>query len=174
MTSSKPHAKAKQDAKGAPADTDESLATKVALRKRADAKVPVTAELPDAEPPEKLSTLAGEYIGLSIASGLVIGLVLGALFPRSAARKLAKRSGALAAVASEIGVAYAAQALGKAGSTAREGRDRAVDMGEVLAERSANARARATRLIGDGTGMARGTGSALVRKAAEIVAKARS
>ena len=38
--------KAKQDAKGAPADTDESLATKVALRKRADAKVPVTADCP--------------------------------------------------------------------------------------------------------------------------------
>ena len=171
MTSSKPTGK---PSRGDPADTEATSGTKVALRKRGDARVPVTAELPDAEPPEKLSILAGEYIGLSIAGGLVIGLVVGALFPRSAARKLAKRSGALAAVASEIGLAYAAQALAKAGSTAREGRDRAIDMGEVLAERSAGARARATRLIGDGSQKARGTGSILVRKAAEIVAKARS
>jgi len=133
-----------------------------------------TAELPDAEPPEKLSSLASEYIGLSIAGGLVVGLLIGALFPRAAARKLAKRSGALAAVAGEVGAALAAQALARAGNSAREGRDKVVDMGEAIVERSADARATANRLIGDGSARARDGGRALARKAAEMVSKTRS
>ncbi|MDE2411824.1 MAG: hypothetical protein KGM18_08640 [Sphingomonadales bacterium] len=147
---------------------------KAPARKRGEAKVSPIAQLPDADPPEKLSGLAREYIGLSIAGGLVAGVLIGVLFPRAAARKLAKQSGKIAAVAGELGMAYATQALSRAGEAAREGRDKAIDMGEVIAEKSGDARDRAAKLIEDGSGKARVTGSLLARKAAEIVAKARA
>jgi len=48
-------------------------------------KVPV----PDAEPPDQIAGLAGEYIGLSIAGGLAFGLLLGALSAKAKARPTA-------------------------------------------------------------------------------------
>jgi len=143
-------------------------------RPRASKKPVSATQLPDGEPPEKLSTLAAEYVGLSIAGGLVIGLLIGALFPRSAARRLARNAGKVATVAGEVGMAYAAQAIARAGETARDSREKIVDMGEIIGERSADARGQATRLIGDGADRARGATATLVRKAAEIVGKARS
>lgn len=148
-------------------------ATKVAARKPRAPKTLPMAQLPDAEPPEKFSGLAREYIGLSIAGGLVAGVLIGALFPRAAARKLGKQSSRIAAVAGELGMAYAAQVLSRAGEAAREGREKAVDMGEIVAEKSADMRDKATALIGEGSDKARVTGSLLARKAAEIVARAR-
>ena len=42
-----------------------------------------TVPLPDAEPPERISGLAGEYISLSIVGGLAAGLIVGALWSKS-------------------------------------------------------------------------------------------
>ena len=70
--------------------------------------------LPDSDPPEQLSTLAGEYIGLSIAGGLVLGLLVGSLLPRSPGRKLSRGASALAAVAGEVALILARQAMDKA------------------------------------------------------------
>ncbi|MDE2403472.1 MAG: hypothetical protein KGM17_01995 [Sphingomonadales bacterium] len=153
---------------------DQTAEGSTATRKRREPKPSLAAELPDAEPPEKFSGLAREYIGLSIAGGLVVGVLIGALFPRAAAKKLASRSSKIATVAGELGMAYAAQALSKAGEAARDGREKAIDMGEVIAEKSAEARDKAGKLIEEGSGKARVTGALLARKAAEIVARARS
>ena len=78
--------------------------------------------LPDAEPPEQLSMLAGEYIGLSIAGGLVLGLVVGALLPRGPGRKLSRRALKLAALAGEAALVLGQRAgAGRARETGQAG-----------------------------------------------------
>lgn len=132
----------------------------------------------EANPPEGLSALAGEYIGLTLAGGLVAGMLLGALLPRASRRKKKAGAGQLTAKAGEIGLAIAAQALTRAGAAVREGREKAVDMGELvsesLSERAAPVLASATRILGDGAEKARESGAAVARKAADIVAKVQS
>ena len=133
---------------------------------------------PDATPPEKLSTLAGEYIGLSIAGGLLVGLVAAVLLPRASKRKSRKVASGLASSAGELGLALATKALARAGDAVRDTREKAADMGELVGEavkeHAAPALASASRLIEDGAGKARHTGSSLARKAADIVGKVQS
>lgn len=133
---------------------------------------------PDASPPERLSALAGEYVGLTLAGGLVAGLLIGALLPRRSRRKPAGGTGKLTAKAGELGLAIAAQALTRAGAAVREGREKAADMGELvsesIAEHAAPVLASATRLLGEGTDKARQTSRSVARKAADIVAKVQS
>lgn len=139
---------------------------------------PLSGPAPDAAPPEKLSSLAGEYIGLSIAGGLLIGLVAGVLLPRAARRKPARLGSGLASTAGELGLALATKALARAGDSVRETREKAADMSGrvsgVVKEHAAPALASAGRLIEDGAEKARDTGSTLARKAADIVEKVKS
>lgn len=79
--------------------------------------------MPDADPPEQLATLAGEYIGLSIAGGLVLGLVVGSLIPRAPGRKLSRGASALASIAAQAAMILARQAIDKAGAVAEQARD---------------------------------------------------
>jgi hypothetical protein len=134
--------------------------------------------LPDAEPPEKLSALAGEYIGLTLAGGLVAGLLIGALLPRAVRRKRSAGAGKLAAKAGEVGLALATQALSRAGTAVREGREKAIDMGEMVsgsvAEHAAPVIASATRVIGERAEKALDTGATVARKAADMVTKLQS
>ena len=53
---------------------------------------PSPARLADDTPPEKFTSLLADYPGLTIAAGLGLGLLAGALLPKSAGSKLAKRA----------------------------------------------------------------------------------
>jgi hypothetical protein len=128
----------------------------------------------EASPPEKLSTLAGEYIGLTLAGGLLVGLVAGVLLPRARKRKAAKAAAGLASSAGELGLALATKALARAGEAVRETRDKAADVGELVKDHAVPAFASAGRLIGEGADKARDTGATLARKAADIVEKVQS
>ncbi len=115
------------------------VATKIAasqnrLDRDAPAKKPPpkAAKIParKAEPPETISGLARDYPILIVLGGLAVGVLAASLLPRGAARRLATRAAALAAVAGELGVTFGHQAYDKAGDAARDGREK---LGEGLA-----------------------------------------
>jgi hypothetical protein len=86
------------------------------------------AKIPDADPPETYRELVRDYpVGL-VASGLVAGLIAGALLPRGIGRKLGRGliSGAL--LAGEIGRNYSQTATRKAGEAGREGREKVIEL----------------------------------------------
>ena len=124
--------------------------------------------LPDAEPPEQLSMLAGEYIGLSIAGGLVLGLVVGALLPSGPGRKLSRRALKLAALAGE-----AALVLGQhAGESGQDARAKLGKLGKVIGENNADLRARGGELASTTARQLRETGFAVAQKAIARLTKA--
>lgn len=145
--------------------------------------------LPDGEPPEGVIGLIADYPGLAIAAGVGIGLLAGALLPRSAGRKLARGAVFLASAGGEIGLALGKQALQAADQATREGREkisetasevaqtvtgRATDLGHKAAEASRSAGANAQRLAGDASDRARDVGAGLAKLAVEAVSRIRS
>lgn len=91
-------------------------------RKRGTGKdTPPAENRAEPAPPEGLSALALDYPFALIAGGIVAGVVIGALLPRTG--RLSKSVGALAAVAGEVGLSYARKAIdgvGEAAGTAAE------------------------------------------------------
>lgn len=144
--------------------------------------------LPEGEPPEGVAGLIGDYPGLAIAAGLGIGLLAGALLPRSAGRRLARGAVFLASAGGEIGLALGKQALQAADEATREGRerlsetatevahtvvDRASDLGHKATEVGRSAGANAQRLAGGASERARDVGTGLAQLAIDAVAKIR-
>lgn len=142
--------------------------------------------LPEGEPPEGVSGLVADYPGLAIAAGLGIGLLAGALLPRSTGRKLARGAVFLASTGGELGLAFGKQALQAADEATRDGReklsetasevatavaDRATELGHKAADAGRNAGARAQRLAGDASGRARDVGAGLAKLAIDAVAR---
>lgn len=131
-------------------------------------------------PPESLVELVGQYPGVAIAAGLGLGLLAGALLPRSAARKLTARAGVLAAVAGEAGLTLGKQAIEKAGEAGRETRERFGHLGEsvgelreVLGDTVASKAASAKHNAEHATTLARDTAIAILHKLTEIATKPR-
>lgn len=81
-----------------------------------------------------------------LAGSVVLGAVAATLLPRSFGSKLGSRVLGLAAVAGELGSLYGGKALEAAAEGAREGRDKLEDIGETLADQSADARRKAVAL----------------------------
>ena len=136
--------------------------------------------LPDASPPEGLRGLVEDYPGLAIVAGIGVGVLVAALLPRNAGRKLAKGSAVLATAATELGLALGKQALEKAGEGRELLGDKASDAGRVAGDagRKAAAAARdagtsAQRLAEDASNTARDLGLALARKAVDAASRLR-
>jgi hypothetical protein len=142
--------------------------------------------LPEGEPPEGVSGLVADYPGLAIAAGLGIGLLAGALLPRSAGRKLARGAIFLASAGGELGLAFGKQALQAADQATRDGReklsetasgvassvsDRAAALGHKAAEAGRSAGTGAQRLAGDASDRARGVGAGIAKLATDAVAR---
>lgn len=126
------------------------------------AAVPKRETLPDAYPPEDYRTLAGEYPWLTVAAGAGLGLLAGALLPKRAGGKLAKRAIGVATIAAELGLALSKQAGGKAA----EGLSR-------IDEGTAPLRQRAGRAAGSARSGARGAGLVLAREAIRLARRVR-
>jgi hypothetical protein len=139
---------------------------------------------PDASPPEKLTSLIGDYPGLAIVAGLGLGVLVSALLPRHAGRKLAKGAVFVATAAGEVGLALGKQALEKADDATRDGREilsetaadagrLAADAGRKASKAAQDAGHNAQRLAGDATTTARDLGLALARKAVDAASRLR-
>lgn len=144
--------------------------------------------LPEGEPPEGVAGLIADYPGLAIAAGVGMGLLAGALLPRSAGRKLARGAVFLASAGGEIGLALGKQALQAADEATRESRekisevasdvvhnaaDRASDLGHKAAEVSRSAGANAQRLAGEASDRTRDVGAGLAKLAIDAVSRIR-
>jgi len=115
--------------------------------------VPQRERLPDAYPPETYRSLAAEYPLLTVAAGVGMGLLLGALVPKGAGGKAGRRAMAIATAAAELGMALSKQAADKAGDAGREGLAK-LDQGTApLRQRAVraggSARSKGVRLAGE-------------------------
>lgn len=140
---------------------DKISASQERLR-RDGAAAPARANFPDAYPPEDYRSLAGEYPWLTIAAGLGLGVLAGALLPKGAGGKVGKRALALAVTAGELGLAFSKEARSRAETAGREGI-------EWIGEEGGKVRRRAGRAAGS----AQAAGLALARRAVKLAARAR-
>lgn len=73
---------------------------------------------------------AKEHPVATVAGGLALGLLIGALTPKG--RKLSRRAGGFAMTLAELGAVYATEMLDKAGDAAVAGKDRLEDLGDSM------------------------------------------
>lgn len=92
--------------------------------------LPRKEPLPDRYPPEDYRTLAGEYPMLTIAAGVGLGLLVGALVPKGVGGKAGRRVMGAATIAAELGLALSKSAGERA---ADAGRDGLAELGERTA-----------------------------------------
>ncbi len=139
------------------AETTEAKPTKATVKPAA--KKGVKAAAVPASP-------ARPYAALLIVGGLALGVAAGALIPAAAKRKVSKRTSALAAIATEIGMAFAASAADRTTAVARDGADLVSDQyGKV----SASAREGAGRIAEATSARAKDSGAAISAKTADLV-----
>ncbi len=115
--------------------------------------------------------VVSENVGLVIAGGVALGLVVAALMPRSKKKKLAKRSRAISALVGDLSKALAAQVA----DAASLGRDKAEDLGqsigETASEQSQVAAKKTAKLASDAADKVNDGGKAIARKVVALVEK---
>lgn len=109
--------------------------------------------LPDRYPPEDYRTLAGEYPWLTVAAGVGLGLLVGALVPKKAGRNLGRRALGAATAAAELGLLLSKQAGNKAADAGRDGLaelgERTAPLRQRAARAGGSARSQSVRLAGE-------------------------
>ena len=109
--------------------------------------------LPDRYPPEDYRSLAAEYPVLTVAAGLGLGLLIGALVPKGIGGKLGKRAFAVATAAAELGLVLSKQTRERADDAGREGLAQLEEHTAPLRQRAARAggaaRSQGVRLAGE-------------------------
>lgn len=157
-----------------------------------------TPRRPEDSPPEKFSNLISDYPGLAIAAGLGLGLLAGAILPRSAGRKLVRGGVFIASTASELGMAFGKQAMRKADEATRDSREvlgdtaakagrvateaghkvaeaghKVLDAGRKAADAGREAGAGAHKLAEDATDRVRDLGAGLAKMAVDATSRLR-
>ena len=90
----------------------------------------------EGQPPEGLRALALDYPLALVGGGLVVGVLIGAMFPKTRAGKLSKSALALAGVAGELGLSYARKAIDNVSDAAQTAASTSGRMAEVVSERT--------------------------------------
>lgn len=143
---------------------DRIAASQERLNRESDSlpALPRREPLPDRYPPEDYRSLAAEYPVLTLAAGVGLGLLVGALLPKGVGGKAGRRAMGVAAAAAELGLVLSKSARDRAAEAGREG------LAE-LGERAAPLRQRATRAGGS----ARSQGVRLAGEAIKLAARLR-
>lgn len=110
------------------------------------------ARLPDRDPPEGIRALAADYPLALVAGGLVAGVVIGAMLPRSG--RLSRSVTALAAVAGELGLSYARKAVDGMSDAAEAAAEAGRKVSGGIAERAGEIAGAAGERAGDYSGKA--------------------
>ena len=97
-----------------------------------------------------------------VGAALAVGVVLAAVIPgpgrrlsQRVGKTLANRASAIAAIAAELGVAYAASLMNAAGSAAQSGQDKLEDFGVAIGDDARKVRRETTQRIATATDRAR-------------------
>ena len=108
-------------------------------------------------------------IGIIVLAGsMVLGAIAASLRPASWGRKRASRAWGAAALAGELGALYGGKALEAAAEGARAGQDKLGDIGETLADQSADARRKAAELAAVAAKSARETGGGVLKALSDL------
>ena len=138
------------------------------LREAPPATPPVRRNLPDAHPPQDYRSLAAEYPGLTVAAGLALGLLVGALVPKRAGSKLGQRALGAATMVAELGLALSKQARDAAGDAAQSGTVKLSELGQLLGDSTTTYRTRARQTAGKAATSVRSAGQRAARAAREL------
>ncbi len=107
----------------------------------------------------------------TVSGAVVAGLAIGAMTRpgRRTAKKVAKRGGVLATLASEAVLAFGIKLIDQATDTARAGQDRLEDLGDSLTTSAQSAKREAGYRIGKASDATSAAGRTASRKAGRVV-----
>ena len=128
----------------------------------------------DAGPPEGLRALALDYPLALVGGGLVAGVLIGALLPKTKAGRLSRSALALAGVAGEFGLTYARKALDNVSDAAHSAATAGGRVADAVGERTGELIDTASEAAADYSGMAAETAESAVvtlRNSAEGLAR---
>lgn len=108
----------------------------------------------EAGPPEGLRALALDYPLALVGGGLVAGVLIGTLLPKTKAGRLSRSALALAGVAGEFGLTYARKALDNVGDAAHSAATASGRAADVVGERTGELLGSASEAAADYSGMA--------------------
>lgn len=115
------------------------------LRERIEAAEARNAERTLGDRAKEAADTATEFVKehplATVAGVAVLGIAIGAM--TKPGRRVGRRAGAMAAYASELGLAYASGLLDSAGDLARTGGDKLEDLGDSIGDSARDARRRA-------------------------------
>ncbi len=142
------------------------------------------AEAPPPPPPEGMRALAMDYPFAMVLGGVALGVVAGALIPRSAGSRLTRSAIAAATVAGELGLAYGKHAIEAtseaAASATKEGLHLLGELGEKVEDLSgtvsgsaSHAGKRAVGAAGDAADLARDVGMRIAQQVIRLIAQNR-
>lgn len=82
----------------------------------------------------KFTSFAKEHPVATVAGGLVIGVLISALFKKSPTRRLGGKAAGLAAIGAELAMSYVARSIRAAGDVGGQGVDRLGDLGTSVGQ----------------------------------------
>ena len=109
------------------------------------------------EAKDKFTEFAKEHPIATVAGGIGLGILIAGMFPsaRRQARQTGAKAAGLAAIASEIAMAYAAQALDAVGDAGRAGANRLDDLGDSVGDTARSLKRTAGYRLGNAADSAR-------------------
>lgn len=142
------------------------------LRERLDAAKARTAEIAG-DSARTVKTLAQEHPVAMLAGGILIGALIARAIPKSQKKKAGKRLSSLAALGTELALAYAAKAADASKDGVHKLEDIGGSVGGKISEGSAEAKKRAFDLADLAIAGAREAGEVAMRRANEFASKIR-
>ena len=109
------------------------------------------------EAKDKFTEFAKEHPIVTVAGGIGLGIIIAGMFPsaRRQARETGAKAAGLATIASEIALAYAAQAMDTAGDIGRAGANRLDDLGDSVGDTARSLKRTAGYRLGNAADSAR-------------------
>lgn len=121
---------------------------------------------------DRATAFVKEHPIATLAGGVALGVLVASLVPgpgRRMRKKATAKGSALAAMLTELGIAYGTSLLDNIGDAARSGQDRLEDLGDSMGDTARSLRREAGHLIGDAGDSARALSREAGKKAGRSI-----
>ena len=121
---------------------------------------------------DRATAFVKEHPIVTLAGGVALGVLVASLVPgpgRRMRKKATAKGSALAAMLTELGIAYGTSLLDNIGDAARSGQDRLEDLGDSMGDTARSLRREAGHLIGDAGDSARALSREAGKKAGRSI-----